>query len=142
MPVPKYKRGASRSKKVTAAWIRRSLKHLNKTLQFVPCANCGTMKLSHSICVACAQQGKSLKKAKKIVASSTQEDDNKTAVAIGDKEEAKAAKASGAKQGDAKDKEKPKADLQQARIEPKQVDLGKIKDTGQHPQERYQRKSF
>lgn len=154
MPVPKYKRTVYRSKQQTAAWREKILKRLGNYLQFVPCANCGTAKLSHTVCQACA--GGAGKQAKQVKGKAVE---GKTA------EEAKTTKAAKAKVADEKtsgvadeaksdaaekaaEKTSEKADVSggaepaKQSIEPKLKDLGNIKDTGAHPQDRYQRKSF
>lgn len=61
MPVPKYKRTVYRSKQQTAAWREKIMKRLTNYLQFTPCSNCGTTKLAHTVCQACAGGAKTAK---------------------------------------------------------------------------------
>ncbi|OGC82765.1 MAG: hypothetical protein A2788_02600 [Candidatus Abawacabacteria bacterium RIFCSPHIGHO2_01_FULL_46_8] len=136
MPVPKQKRAAARSKRQTAAWSKSILQHLNNYLQFVPCANCGMQKLSHRVCLTCAQQAKQAKKVKPVkeVKAEAPAAAETTATA-----ETTAAKA---EQAEAKAVVEKPFGAKAGRVKPKHEDLARIKDTGAHPQEQYQRKSL
>ncbi len=90
MPVPKYKRTAYRSKQQTAAWREKIMKRLTNYLQFTPCTNCGTTKLSHTVCEACAGGS-----AKSMAAAKTAAKPAKASKKVAKKGEAKPAELEG-----------------------------------------------